>query len=233
MAKKQETFISNPNPQRDRNPRFGTILLILLGVLISFASFTYSDNARYDDQNYSFRAGYTAGYGHGYADQQSRTNFDFRHDRTYQTESRDSYNNMSQQDLSFRLGYVEGYADGYFHQNPLVDLHHQDQHNGNQDRHNETYDQDYRSHDQGAITVFTGTQFQGYSRSFGIGQYSSLEGRLDDDIESIRVNEGLRVVLFEDNKFKGKSIIIERDAWDLGNFKRKAGSMIIEPIRRY
>jgi hypothetical protein len=205
----------------------------MMVILISLTAFAYAHDPQYDEQNYSFRAGYVAGYGHGSGDQQSRTNFDFRHDRAYQTQSRDSYNNVSQQDLNFRLGYVEGYADGYFRQNPVVDLHHQDQYNGNQDRYNGNYDQNYRSHDQGAITVFTGTRFQGYSRSFGIGQYSSLEGRLDDDIESIRVNEGLRVVLFEDDKFKGKSIIIERDAWDLGNFNRKAGSMIIEPIRRY
>jgi len=223
MAKKQ--IISISNSQRDRTPKLITMLL-LLGVLLSFASLIYANDARHDEQNYSFRAGYTAGYGHGNADQQSGSNFDFRHDRTYQTESRDSYNNDAQQDLNFRLGYVEGYADGYFRQNPLVDFQHQDHHSGN-------YDQNYRSHEQGAITVFTDTRFQGYSRSFGIGQYSSLEGRLDDDIESIRVNEGLRVVLFEDNKFKGKSIIIERDAWDLGNFNGKAGSMIIEPIRRY
>ena len=58
-----------------------------------------------------------------------------------------------------------------------------------------------------------------------------MEGRLDDDIESVRVNGSFRVVLFEHDKFQGRSIVIERDTSDLGSFKRKAGSMIVEPVR--
>src|SRR4030095_9160607 len=174
MINRQEPFLN-----------FRIRVLLMMVILISLTAFAYAHDPQYDEQNYSFRAGYVAGYGHGSGDQQSRTNFDFRHDRAYQTESRDSYNNMTQQDLNFRLGYVEGYADGYFRQNPLIELHQQQhQYNGN-------YDQNYRSPDQRAVTVFTDTRFQGYARSFAIGQYSSLEGRLDDDIESIRVNEGL------------------------------------------
>lgn len=230
MIKKQEPFIQHSDPQRKQNPKFRTRVLLLMVTLISFAAFVYAHDPQYDEQNYSFRAGYTAGYGHGYADQQARTNFDFRHDREYQTrtddrqyQSGDYHNNVSQQDLNFRLGYVEGYADGYFRRNPLFPFQQQA---GSQGHY-----QDYGSPNQGAITVFTGTGYQGYAREFGIGQYPSLEGRLDDDIQSVRVNGGLRVILFEHDKFRGKSIVIERDAFDLGNFRRKAGSMIIESIR--
>ncbi len=212
-------------------PKLRTRVLLLVVALISFASFVYAQNPHYDEQNYSFRSGYTTGYGHGYADQQARTNFDFRRDREYQTrtddrqyQSGDYHNNVSQQDLNFRLGYVEGYGDGYFRRNPLFTFQQQVGSNGN-------YNQDYGSNNQGAVTVFTGTGYQGYARQFGIGQYPSIEGRLDDDIQSVRVNGSLRVVLFEDDKFRGKSIVIERDTWDLGNFRKKAGSMIIEPIR--
>ena len=212
-------------------PKFRTIVSLLVVTLISFASFVYAQNPHYDDQNYSFRSGYTAGYGHGYADQQTRTNFDFRRDRENQTRTDDRqykngdyHNNVSQQDVNFRLGYVEGYGDGYFRQNPLFTFQQQAGSNGH-------YDQDYRSTNQSAITVFTGTGYQGYARQFGVGQYPSMEGRLDDDIQSVRVNGSLRVVLFEDDKFRGKSIVIERDTWDLGNFRKKAGSMIIEPVR--
>jgi hypothetical protein len=211
--------------------KFRTRVLLLLVALISFASFVYAQNQQYDEQNYSFRSGYTSGYGHGYADQQDRTNFDFRHDREYQkrTDDRnyrsgDYHHNVSQQDLNFRLGYVEGYADGYFRRNPLFAFQ---QHAGT----NDYYNQDHGSYNQGAVTVFTSTGYQGYARQFGIGQYPSIEGRLDDDIQSVRVNGSLRVVLFEDDKFRGKSIVIERDTWDLGKFRKKAGSMIIEPIR--
>jgi hypothetical protein len=235
MLKKQEPF-RNSDPQRKQNPKFRARVLLLVVTLISFASIVYAQNPDYDEQNYSFRSGYTAGYGHGYADQQGRTNFDFRRGREYQTRtddrayrSGDYHNNVSQQDLNVRLGYVEGYADGYFRRNPLFRFQQQAGSNGyyNQDN------QDYRSTNQGqgAITVFTGTGYQGYARQFGIGQYPSIEGRLDDDIQSVRVNGSLRVVLFEHDKFKGKSIVLERDTWDLGNFRKKAGSMIIEPIR--
>ena len=231
MIKKQEPFILNSNPQRKQNPKFRTGVLLLVVTLISFASFVYAQNSQYDEQNYSFRSGYTTGYGHGYADQQGRTTFDFRRNREYQTRtddreyrSGDYHNNVSQQDLNFRLGYVEGYADGYFRRNPSFSFHQQAGSNG-------YYNQDYGSTNQSAITVFTGTGYQGYARQFGIGQYPSMEGRLDDDIQSVRVNGSLRVVLFEHDKFGGKSIVIVSDTWDLGNFRKKAGSMIIETVR--
>lgn len=228
MAKKQVPFILNSNPQRERNPKLRTTVLLLVVTLISFAAFVYAHDPQYDEQNYSFRAGYTAGYGHGDADQRARTNFDFRHDSQYQN------NNVSRQDLNFRLGYVEGYADGYFRRNPLFAFQQQGRSHGqyNDGQHNDgQFNQHYGSPQQGAITVFTGTGYRGYAREFGIGQYPSMEGRLDDDIQSVRVNGSLRIILFEHDKFRGKSIVIERDTWDLGNFRRKAGSMIIEPIR--
>jgi hypothetical protein len=226
MEKKQEPSMLNPH--RERSPKLRTRVLLLVVTLISFAAFVYAHDPQYDEQNYSFRAGYAAGYGHGDTDQRGRTNFDFRHDSQYQN------NNGSQQDLNFRLGYVEGYADGYFRRNPLFEFQQQ---GGSHVEYNQgqyddgRYDQSYGSRNQGTVTVFTGTGYQGYARQFRIGQYPSLEGRLDDDIQSVRVNGGLRVVLFEHDKFKGRSIVFERDTWDLGNFRKKAGSMIIEPVR--
>ena len=80
MTKKQ--FIPNSNPQREQTPKLKTIVLFLVVTLISFAAFVYAHDPQYDDQNYSFRAGYSAGYGHGDADQRARTDFDFRHDRS-------------------------------------------------------------------------------------------------------------------------------------------------------
>ena len=207
--------------------KLGTRVLLLVITLISLAAIAYAHDPQYDEQNHSYRSGYTAGFQHGNADQQSRTNFDFRHDSQYQTASRDGYNNNSRQDLNFRLGYVEGYADGYFRRNPMIDF--QQQH-GSSRPYNYDNNQGYGYPDQGGITVFTDTNYQGYSRQFGIGQYPSIEGRLDDDIQSVRVNGSIRVVLFEDDKFRGKRIVLDRDTWDLGDFRKKAGSMIIERI---
>jgi hypothetical protein len=210
-----------------QQPKLATRALLLVITLISFAAFAYAHNPQYDEQNYSYRSGYMAGFEHGNSDQQARTNFNFRHDREYQTASRDGYNNDSRQDLNFRLGYVEGYADGYFRHNPMIDFQQQHGSSGHFNHNN----QGYPFPDQRTVTVFTGTGYQGYSREFGIGQYPTIEGRLDDDIQSIRVNGGFRVVLFEDDKFRGKRIILDRDSWDLGDFRKKTGSMIIERVR--
>jgi hypothetical protein len=207
--------------------KLGTRTLLLVITLISFAAFAYAHDPQYDEQNHSYRSGYTAGFEHGNSDQQDRANFDFRHDRKYQTASRDGYNNDSRHDLNFRLGYVEGYADGYFRRNPMIDFQQQRGSGGHYNHNN----QGHGFPDQGGITVFTNTGYQGYSREFGIGQYPSIEGRLDDDIQSVRVNGSLRVVLFEDDKFRGKRIVLDRDTWDLGDFRKKAGSMIIERVR--
>jgi hypothetical protein len=208
--------------------KLGGRALLLLITLISFATFAYAHDPEYDEQNHSYRSGYMAGFVHGDEDQQKRTNFDFRHDRAFQRPS-DEYKNGSRQDLNFRLGYVEGYTDGYFRQNPMIDFQQQQQHrSGGPYQQN---NQGYGFADQDVVTVFTGKGYEGYSRDFRIGQYPSLEGRLDDDIQSIRLNGSLRVVLFEDDKFRGKRIVLSRDSWDLGDFRKKTGSMIIERVR--
>lgn len=228
MTIRQKPFLVSSNTER--RPKLTTLSLFLMVTLISFASFVYAHDQEYDDQNYSYRAGYTSGFEHGNTDQQARTNFDFRHDRQYQTASRDSHQNVSRQDLNFRLGYVEGYADGYFRRNPVIDFQQQQGSSGQYNHHNNN-NRAYGFPDQGAITVFTGTGYKGYSREFGIGQYPSIEGRLDDDIQSVRLNGSIRVVLFEDDKFRGKRIVLDRDTWDLGDFRKKTGSMIIERAR--
>ena len=214
---------------KTQQPGFVTRALLLVMTLFSFAAFAYAHDPQYDDKNYTYRSGYTAGFGHGNSDQQARTDFDFRHDNQYQTNSRDVYNNDSRQNLNFRLGYVEGYADGYFRRNARFDFN-QHQRSGNYSGHN-NQGYGFPDRNRSAITVFTNTGYGGYSREFGIGQYPSLEGRLDDDIQSVRLNGSIRVVLFEDDKFRGKRVVLDRDSWDLGDFRKKTGSMIIENIR--
>jgi hypothetical protein len=81
MAKKQEPFICNSKLQRG-HPGLTKRLLLLVVTLFSFAAFVYALDPRYDEQNDSYRAGYTY-----------------------------HYNNVSQQDLNFRYveGYADGH----------------------------------------------------------------------------------------------------------------------------
>ena len=208
---------------------------LLLGIILfSFASFAYGHDPQYDDQNYTYRSGYTAGFQHGNQDQQAKTDFDFRHGTRDRTALRNDYNNDSRQDLNFRLGYMEGYSDGYFRRNPSFDFQRRQGTNGHYNQNNRHYNQNNQNYgysNRDTVTVFTETSYSGYSREFSIGQYSSLEGRLDDDIQSVRLNGNVRLIMFEDSKFRGKRIILDGNSQNLGDFRKEAGSMIIEPIR--
>lgn len=196
-------------------------LLIVLAVFM-FAGYAaadrYSDNYRNDP----FDQGYVQGYDHGARDAQAREDFNFRHASEYQNRS------GSFRDCEYRTGYVEGYADGYFRKQPLVDVGH-------------GYD-DHRDYDRGGyhggggnsgfggVTVYTEPGYRGYAQTFGVGQYRHLDGRLNDSIESLRLNGNIRIILFDDSDFRGSRVVLDRDAWNLGDFRRKAASMIIEPV---
>jgi hypothetical protein len=183
----------------------------------------YDNHSGYDS---SYRDAYTQGYNHGAGDAQAREDFDFRHDEAYQNGSD-----------NFRRAYAEGYADGYYGRRPAIDMGHggsdRDYDRGGYDR---DYDRDggsYRgsgSSGYGRVAVFTDRGFRGMAQSFGPGQYRYLYGNLNDNIDSIRIEGNVRVILFDLSDFRGERIVLDRDAWDLGHFRNKAASMIIEPM---
>ena len=200
--------------------------LVLAVAFLSFAGFAYAHDPRYDERNHTYRAGQAAGFDQGNADQQEKRDFNFRHDAMYETSSHDRRNDPSRLDVNFRLGYVEGYADGYFKRNHSYDLRQQQR-----SKHYNQNDQRYGYPYESTVTVYTRTEFRGDSKKFGVGRYPNLQGRLDDDIQSVQVNGSVRVILFEDNQFRGKRIILDTDSQDLGNFRKKTGSIVIEPLR--
>jgi hypothetical protein len=205
-------------------------LLLALSFLV-FAGFVYADDFNYRDSG--FQEGYAAGFHHGVEDMRGRLNFDFTHAPEYQNGV--GYNSRS--DCEFRVGYAEGYADGYFRRNPKYDVNYGDDNHhggnyGNGGYGNVGYGNGYPGNGYGAaVTAFSEPGFRGSVRQFPVGRYEYLYGGWDDQIESLQMNGNVRVILFDERNFRGERRVIEGNAFDLRDFRRKAASMIVEPLR--
>jgi hypothetical protein len=199
-----------------------------------FAGLVYADN--FDYRNSGFLEGYSAGFHHGVEDVRGRLNFDFTHAPEYQN----GVGYSSRSDCEFRVGYAEGYADGYFHRSPKYGNNYQNHGGygnggysnggyGNGGYGNGGYGNGYGA----AVTVFSEPGFRGSARQFPVGRYDYLYGGWDDRIESLQTNGNVRIILFDERNFRGDRRVIEGTVVDLRDFRRKAASMIVEPIGRY
>lgn len=199
-------------------------ILLVLSFLV-FAGLVYADD--FDYRNSGFREGYGAGFHHGVEDMRARLNFDFTHAPEY----RNGIGYNSRSDCEFRVGYAEGYTDGYFRRNPKYDVNYGDDDHGDDNHHGGGYGSGYPGTGYGgAVTVFTEPGFRGSVRQFPIGRFEYLYGGWDDQIESLQTNGNVRVILFDERGFRGDRRVIEGNAFDLRDFRRKAASMIVEPI---
>jgi hypothetical protein len=172
----------------------------------------------YDPQG--FGTGYREGYRHGLVDRQSGLDFNYRHDHRFESGIEyDSYPSAT-----FQSGYLQGYKQGYY--GASVDAGYGRNYVG------------YRpgttvvSSTPGFVTVFKDDDFHGKVREFPVGRYPKLHDGWNDSIGSLQIAGNVRVILFEDDDFKGKQLVIERSTPDLHdfNFDDKTGSMIIEPM---
>jgi hypothetical protein len=208
-----------------------------LAIVLFFAlsGFVFAHDQHYDNENSGFREGYAAGYRHGVEDMRARVNYDFTHAAEY----REGISYDSRNDCEFRVGYAEGYMDGYFRRNPKFSVNFDYRQNyGNEYGNNSGYgtqpgynqQPDYRYGSAAAVTVFTEPGFRGSVRQFPVGRYEYLTGGWDDKIESLQTNGAVRVILFDERNFRGDRRVVEGNAVDLGDFRRKAASMIVEPL---
>jgi uncharacterized protein YkwD len=79
------------------------------------------------------------------------------------------------------------------------------------------------------IIVYTQVKYQGNSQRFKIGRYNMSQITVGNDaIQSIKIPEGLRVVLFENANFQGETFTLTQDAASLGNFNNQVSSLIVE-----
>lgn len=192
--------------------------------MIFFSLFVFAAVAYANDQDFdsgSLREGYLEGYHHGSEDLRAGLSFDYKHAPEYQTGT--SYSSLD--NCEFRLAYVEGYTDGFFRHPsryrasvPAVAAPQQDYPYENRGR-------------AGFATVYDNNGYGGSNSRFQIGRYETLPEGWNDDIESIQLSGGVRVILFDEKDFGGEKVVIERDTADLGDFEDKAASMIVEPMK--
>jgi hypothetical protein len=216
---------------------FKTLSLVFVLFVFSGFVFAYDDQQHGNHTGNSYENGYVIGYQHGAEDVRTRQNFDFQNNNGYQNTS---YNNNESCDG--RVGYMEGYADGYFRHQARFQANLSDGYGNNQGHpvsngygNNQGYPASNGYGNNGGysgsgtlVVAFTERGFTGTSQQFRVGQYSHLDGQMNDSIDSISVRGNVRVTLFDESNFGGKRIVLDRDYSDLGSFKSKAASMIIE-----
>jgi hypothetical protein len=195
-------------------------MLLFLVSLCAFAGLLFAHDQEHGNLLGDYQNGYVRGYQHGSADVQARMNFDFRDDEYPNSGSGHlTYNTNASCDV--RVGYLEGYADGYFRRQPRFEAN---SNSGYGDNRGGYFGSEV------SVVAFTQTGYSGQSQEFRIGQYPHLDGPMNDNIDSITVRGNVRVILFDNGNFGGKRIVLDHDFSDLGDFKGKAASMIVEAL---
>jgi hypothetical protein len=81
----------------------------------------------------------------------------------------------------------------------------------------------------GPLTVYENSNYDGFHAGLPIGAYKlaglQLKGVLNDEISSLKIAEGYKVILFEHENFLGDSITLTSDNATLGAWDEKASSI--------
>jgi hypothetical protein len=205
-------------------------LILMALAALAISAFVYADNA--------YQVGYDQGYRNGLNDKQTRVEFNYENSyRTCQCNSNNSYT-----DSQFREGYKDGYVEGYsrniyavrnYNERPVYRNYEVRTDDRPVYRTYTATSYDNRAYgNAGNVIAFKKDDFRGDLVQFPMGRYPDLDKmNWEHKIESMQIPSNLRVILFDDENFKGQSLILETNAPDLGNlnFNKRAESMIIEP----
>lgn len=203
-------------------------IVVFIGVFLLLAGLTCASAADYDDV---YKDGYAAGFHHGQEDAHSGLNFDFTHAPEFQS----SLNYMSRNDCEFKVGYAEGYTDGFYGRRNRTSLDRDNDNDYDHDRYAEAPPpQPLPQHNPGLVAAvgeviaYSDKGYTGTAHDFVLGRYPTMPEHWTDKIASMEVRGPVRVILFDDKNFEGKSVVVDGSTPDLGGFRHKAASMIIE-----
>ena len=84
----------------------------------------------------------------------------------------------------------------------------------------------------GLVTAYVDSGFTGFSTALKVGEYTLADlnsvGIFDKDIASLKVSEGYKVVIYNQDNFKGNLVEITEDTSDLGAWKDSAISLKVK-----
>ena len=237
-------------------------LFLALSVLVyapSVSAQQYNDNSQYNNPSQDYSSGYQQGYDRGQTDRNNKQDFDPRN--TFQSASPDFQS-------GFQQGYKDGYAgraatvappigpdqnrqtgpdqnqpmgpdqnqNGPAYQpNENQNMNNQDTYNNPNNEYNPNSD---AGNNMGVVQIFSATGFRGQPMSLGMGRLNTIDLA---DVQSLRINGNVRVIVFNEPDFHGRSVILTQDTptlrgmqngpdWSFGLLKHQTGSIIVEPL---
>lgn len=171
------------------------------------------ETAEFNSAAEAFKYGYDQGYNHGQIDSQTGRDFDYRRNPHFESGMTfDTY-----RDENYRAGYKQGYEEAYT------------DHPRNSDIQVQVIPSKQKS--AGSVKIFTDAGYGGQSEQLSVGRYPYLED-WNDQIESVQINGNVRVILYDQKDFQGKSIVLEENSPNLNafNFNKRAASMMVVRI---
>jgi hypothetical protein len=81
----------------------------------------------------------------------------------------------------------------------------------------------------GPLTVYEHANYGGFHAGLPIGEYKlaglQLKGVLDNEISSLKIAEGYKVILYENENFQGASTTLTSSSTNLGNWSKRVSSI--------
>ena len=74
------------------------------------------------------------------------------------------------------------------------------------------------------VTLYDDINFSGYSSGLKLGNFDST-ALVNTGLQSIKITNGLKVILYSENNYEGDSLVLTANASDLGDWKNRATSL--------
>ncbi len=79
------------------------------------------------------------------------------------------------------------------------------------------------------VVIYQHSNYQGLSKQFGIGKFDIAQlGIGNDQLSSIKIPKNLRVILYADGNYKGKTMTLTENTTFVGDFNDLTSSIVVE-----